>query len=110
MLDNAEFDGDIILNEFSFKNKIHTIVRLYGGHYDENNNFIKAYIVSIEINDINKNMLDEFFEIKNYGIIGWDPYSGKHGTALINKIISGFENIQKYIDEIKNIIIMKNII
>ena len=108
MIDNSEFDGDIIYNGFIPNWKFKIFVYLYGGHYDENNNYIKCYYVATEIDDFNENAIDEIFK-PGYSF-GWDPFHGKHGIIMFSKLISGFENIQKYIDEIKTLLILKNII
>ena len=105
MFDNSEFPGDIIYNGFIPNFKFPSFVYLFAVNYDENNNCIKCYHVSIMIHNQKRDLYDDIKEFLNgdYSSIGWDPYSGIKGVIKISNLIDGFENVQKYIDKINMI-------
>ena len=73
----------------------------WGGRYKENGDYIKAYHVTIILNNFKTDPFDTLYKYlrsQPYGSLGWDPFTGK-GVIDFGKIVFGFENTQPLIDD-----------
>ena len=77
-----------------------TVLR-WGGHYEENWDYIKAYYVTFVLDNFKTDPFDTLFQYLDsqpYTAIGWSPFTGK-GIINFNKFVFSFENVNPFIDD-----------
>ena len=77
-------------------------VQRFGGSYDENRVYIKAYYVIILLNNFKTNPWETLYEYlwsQPFERPGWDPFTEKYGVIDYSHIIWGFENVKPHIND-----------
>ena len=81
---------------------IKVTVQRWGGHYEENGDYIKAYFVIILMNNFKTNPFDtllQYLDSQPFARAGWEPSKEKNGVINYSHIVNGFENVKPHIND-----------